>query len=109
MLQKKKIIVLRPRSLPQPFQNPPIRPLGQHLRRDRRNTKLFFCLMMFPRRISFGHDRKASLTDERQIGVVVSSGTAFHLARCSSPFSGRQFSRCRLLAKSDTDSRMQMQ
>jgi hypothetical protein len=29
MLQKKKIIVLRLRSLPQPFQNPPIRPLGQ--------------------------------------------------------------------------------
>jgi hypothetical protein len=29
MLQKKKITVLRPRSLPRPFQNPPIRPHGQ--------------------------------------------------------------------------------
>jgi len=34
---------------------------------------------MFPRRISFGHDRKASLTDERQIGVVVSCGTVIFL------------------------------
>ena len=34
MLQEKKIIVLRPRTLPRPFQNPPIRPHGQHLRRD---------------------------------------------------------------------------
>jgi hypothetical protein len=42
MLQKKKIIVLRLRSLPQPFQNPPIRPLGQHLRRDLEEYQVVF-------------------------------------------------------------------
>ena len=42
MLQKKKIIVLRPRSSPQPFQNPPIRPLGRLLRRDLGDHEVVF-------------------------------------------------------------------
>ena len=84
MLQKKKIIILRPRSLPQPFQNPPSNRLVNTCDGIWRNTKLLFRLMMF--RDEFRSDT-ATRSRTRAVAGLVPTTTLLKFSRHRVAFS----------------------